>query len=110
MFGYGFRRLADYLVIPDPLSSPLVEAVMAQLTLGATAPTAPVFVYHAVHDEGVPFSEAVDLKADWCAAGANVPLYADHASEHVLLPLVASWRAIGFIAERFDGIPTAGQC
>ncbi|MFN8103829.1 MAG: lipase family protein [Acidimicrobiia bacterium] len=110
VFKYGFRRLADYLVIPDPLTSPLVEAVMEQLTLGETAPTAPVFLYHAVHDEGIPFAEAVALKADWCAAGANVTLYADHMSEHILLPLVASWRAVAFIADRFNGTPTAVQC
>ncbi|MBX7160922.1 MAG: lipase family protein [Acidimicrobiia bacterium] len=110
VFRYGFRHLADYLVIPDPTSSPLVEAVMAQLTLGETAPTAPVFLYHALYDEGIPYSEAVELKAAWCAAGANVTLYTDYGSEHVLLPLVASWRAIAFIVDRFNGVPAAGQC
>lgn len=110
VFQYGFRRLADYLVIPDPLTNPLLVAVMEQLRLGRTAPSAPVFIYHAVHDEGIPFDEAVALRADWCAAGADVSFYADHMSEHVLLPLLASWRAIAYLSDRFNAFPTTGRC
>lgn len=110
VFKYPFLRIADFLVVPEPLTSPLVVAALEQTKLGRVAPTAPVFLYHAVHDEGIPFAEAATLRDDWCRLGANVTFYADHASEHVLLPIIGSWRVISFLSDRFNGVPTSGTC
>lgn len=110
VFKYPFLRLADLLVVPEPLTNPLLAAALEQTRLGRVAPTAPVFLYHAVHDEGIPFAEAVALREDWCALGADVTFYADHTGEHILLPIFASWRVIAFMSDRFNGIPTSGNC
>ncbi|MCC7076889.1 MAG: hypothetical protein IT198_07160 [Acidimicrobiia bacterium] len=108
--GYPFRRIGEFVSIDDPLTNPLVVKALEDTKLGRVAPRAPVFLYHAVHDEGIPFAEAVALHTAWCEKGADVTFYADRASEHVILPITQSWRALRFLRDRFRGTPTAGTC
>ena len=50
--------------------------------LGRSAPGAPVFLYHSILDELIPFATARQLFADWCLAGTAVSFYPDALSEH----------------------------
>jgi hypothetical protein len=107
---YPFRRLGEFTVVEDPLNFPFVVETMNQVRLGSTAPTAPVYLYHAVLDEGIPFAQAAQLKEDWCARGANVTFHADFLSEHVTLGATGAPAAIAFLSDRFAGRPTQGSC
>jgi hypothetical protein len=107
---YPFRRMEEFTLVPDPLNFPYVVEVMKQVKLGSTAPAAPVYVYHAVLDEGIPFAQAAQLGADWCAKGADVTFHADLLSEHVILGATGAPAAIDFLADRFAGRPTRSTC
>ena len=109
--GNAYQSLAPYVTVPDPLSNPLVEAVMAQTKLGGTAPTtAPILLYHAVYDEGIPYQEAVNLRAAWCAKGANITFQPHIETEHASLQVFGAQGAIDFIQARFAGHTTGGNC
>lgn len=107
---YPFRRMEEFTLVRDPLEFPFVVDTMRQVRLGSTAPTVPVYLYHAVLDEGIPFGQARQLRDDWCARGADVTFHADYLSEHVILGATGAPAAIGFLGDRFGGRPTAPSC
>lgn len=107
---YPFQHLADYTVSPDPLSEPVAKAVMEENHLGRTAPAAPVYLFHSVFDELIPFATAKQLEQDWCARGANVSFSADYLSEHTVLAITGAGQAISFLGDRFEGKPAPNGC
>jgi hypothetical protein len=107
---FPFRHLNEFTTSPDPLSEPVARAVLELNHLGRRAPTAPVFLYHSVLDELIPFRTAQALQAEWCRAGAHVTFYADAASEHSSLAASGAPLAVGYLASRFAGIDVPDNC
>jgi len=107
---FPFRHLNEFTVSADPLSQPVAVAVMEANHLGRQTPTAPVFLYHSIFDELIPFDTVRALQSHWCAGGAHVTLYADAASEHSSLAVSGAPLAVGFLAARFAGVAVPGNC
>lgn len=107
---FPFRRLNEFTHSSDPLSEPVAERVMGVNRLGRMAPKAPVFLYHSVLDELIPFRTAQALQAHWCRAGATVALHADALSEHSSLAATGAPLAVGYMASRFAGLPAPTTC
>jgi hypothetical protein len=107
---FPFRHLNEFTVSPDPLSEPVALTVMEDNHLGRLTPTAPVFLYHSINDELIPFGSVQKLQADWCAKGATVTLYPDAVSEHSSLAVSGAPLAVGFMASRFAGLPAPTTC
>lgn len=108
LVGSAFTNTSDYAT-PSPLDLPAWQARLGEQTLGAVKPSAPVFQYHAITDEMVPFGQAADLRRAWCSKGATVD-WTVLPGEHLLglvegVPLGISW-----MAQRFAGLPTLGNC
>jgi hypothetical protein len=109
LLGFSFRKLADYSTVPDPLSVPRVVAVLKKNTLGASAPAAPIFNYHANTDETVPVGQDDALTKAWCGRGAEVQIVRDAIGEHALESLRRG-DALDFLADRFAGKPPTNNC
>jgi hypothetical protein len=107
---YPFRHLNEFTVSKDPLSEPVAVTVMEANHLGRLTPKAPVFLYHSVNDELIPFATAQKLQADWCRAGGRVTLYADALSEHSSLAASGAPLAVGYMGSRFAGISVPDNC
>ncbi len=107
---FPFRHLNEFTVSRDPLSEPVAVAVMEANHLGRQTPTAPVFLYHSIFDELIPFPTAQALQADWCRGGGHVTLYADPASEHSTLAVTGAPLAVGFLAARFASVDVPATC
>jgi hypothetical protein len=108
--GFPFRRLNEFTHAPDPLATPVGAEVMGLHRLGRSAPGVPVFLYHSVFDELIPFPLAQQLQADWCQGGAQAQFYADVLSEHSSLALTGAPLALGYLESRFAGLPAASTC
>lgn len=54
------------------ITDPAISAAFAERTLGATAPTTPLYIYNAIDDEGSLISSVDTLAATYCAAGTPV--------------------------------------
>jgi hypothetical protein len=100
----AFTRRADY-VTSDPLATPAWRARLGASRLGGTAPAAPVFQYHGVLDELVPYAQAEATRDRWCAAGARVTWVTLPAAEHVLGAVEGVPLALAWLADRFAGRP-----
>lgn len=104
----AFSYTSDY-ASPSPLDLPDWQARLAEQKLGDIKPSAPVFQYHAIFDEMVPFGQAADLRRDWCAKGATVDARVV-LGEHLIGLIVGVPLEISWMEQRFTGVPTPGNC
>ncbi|UFS96488.1 lipase family protein [Nocardia huaxiensis] len=106
---YPFLRMNDYLTIP---LSQLLEQLQASFDEidGITAPTVPLFLFHAVNDEIVAIAPVDQTVAQWCASGAPVTYTRDQLSEHAILAISALPAALRWIDERLAGQPAPDGC
>ena len=104
----AFTSIDDY-VTTNPLDTPAWQARLNGTELGTAKPNAPVFQYHGVVDEIVPFPQAAELRRTWCNRGATVT-WSVLPGEHVLGLVEGAPLAIPWLSARFAGIPTWGTC
>jgi hypothetical protein len=99
----------DDYTTSNPLHTPAWQARLAEVKLGRRKLSAPVFQYHGILDEIVPFDQAALLRRTWCDQGADVQWEVAPA-EHALGILIGPPFAVGWLADRFAGLPTASNC
>lgn len=104
-----FRKISD-VTVKNPLYEPDWQRVLRSSDLGTHAPDRPVYLYHGVIDELIPYEVGRKLRADWCAKGANVRWKSLPLGEHVLGVITESVPAADWLADRFAGRPAGGNC
>lgn len=109
LLGTAFHRLSDYTTT-SPLANATWQARLNENKLGSTKPTVPVYQYHGLIDEIVPFPQAAALHDSWCAKGANITWDVQPLSEHLLGLVGGADSALNFLSARFAGTPVTGNC
>jgi Secretory lipase len=117
---YAFHPLQEYFDIPvdQVAADPTLTGIVNQQRIGALRPNAPVFIDQGRNDELVPWDVGAQLGRDWCAQGADVELWTNHAPpfmqkwgvNHSLTQFVDGERAMAWFADRFTGAPTTPNC
>lgn len=107
---YPFRRISDFTDVPNPLDDPRVQTFFQELKLGGAAPTAPVYLYHARFDEGMPYAAAEQLARDWCAGGSTVWFEGEQVAEHLSLAVTEVPEVLDYFAARFADQPAPSNC
>lgn len=117
---FMFRHLQPYftediyqLVNEEPFSS-----LFDEQKLGRFKPDAPVMILNNRFDPLVPWTAANQLGRDWCAQGADVQFWTNEQPpflnkaivNHGLPMLVDGERAMQWVADRFNGLPTTPNC
>ncbi len=87
-----------------------VKAAFAGLNLGGSTPTAPLFVYHAIHDELIPISGVNSTVAEYCSRGDAVTYTRDSLSEHVTLAFTGASSALSWLRDRLTGGAVPHAC
>jgi hypothetical protein len=117
---FMFRHLQPYF--NEDISQLMTEEPFKSLfdlqRIGRYRPKAPVLVDSNRYDPLVPWTAANQLGRDWCAQGADVefrtneepPFLNKLVVNHALPMLVDGEPAMGWIADRFNGLPTTGNC
>lgn len=105
-----FASVKQFSDDPDPLRTPVAQAVLLDNKMGALPPSAPYLLWHAKYDELIPHASAVELDREWCARGADVQFVTSWTSEHnigagEMIPTALPW-----LLARFDGKPFQGNC
>lgn len=108
--GFAFQKLADHSTVPDPLSVPSVVAMLKKNTMGAMAPRAPIFNYHANTDEIVPVKQANALTKKWCRKGARIQIERSFIGEHALEMVLRNDQSMNYLADRFAGKKAPNDC
>ncbi|MGZ8177557.1 lipase family protein [Williamsia sp. SKLECPSW1] len=95
----------------DPLDQPVPRRVLAQLKMGSTTPTIPLFVYQSHPDWIAPVGPVDALVRTYCASpGARVEYVRDHFSEHISLAVAGFLPAMLWMNDRLDGKPARTGC
>ncbi len=114
LVSFPFLDFGTLLTVPmeDVLNAPLTQRLIDERTLGATAPTAPVYVYNAVDDELSTIASSDGLVDSYCAAGTSVTYRRDLVPSAVS-PHAFEWglgapAAFAWLTDRAAGLPVAG--
>ncbi|MET7619853.1 lipase family protein [Streptomyces sp. NPDC005408] len=105
----SFKKISD-LTVRNPLDQPDWQQRLRESSVGTHAPDRPVYLYHALGDELIPYAEGKKVRSQWCAAGATVQWKTIPIGEHVSGVITESVPAANWLADRFAGKPTGGNC
>lgn len=104
MFRTDMGTLVDQ-PLEQILDTPEVQHVFDSIKLGTSAPTPPVLVVQAVHDQIVSVGDIDELTDAYCSGGASVTYHRDMFSEHLLLHPMSAPMALRWLRDRFEGRP-----
>lgn len=107
---YPNRHLNEFTVAPDPLETAILQPIFADNKLGGIKPTAPVFLYHSVVDDLVPFEPTHEARNQWCSMGATVQWVASSTGSHLAMASNSSSAAVGYLTDRFNGVAAPNNC
>lgn len=120
MLTFGFHRFDEYFTVPPDIimNSDEIKGMQAMQRIGTLRPAAPVFISSNRWDPVMPWHGSRQLALDWCAQGADVqfwtnlqPPFMNKMGTNNLLPyFVDGERALQWVAERFNGLPTTPNC
>ncbi|MCP9273835.1 lipase family protein [Mycolicibacterium arenosum] len=117
---FMFRHLQPYFT--TDIFATVNEEPFASLfdmqKLGKFTPNAPVLILSNRFDPLVPWTAANQLGRDWCARGADVQFWTNEQPpflnklviNHALPMLVDGERAMQWVSDRFNGLPTTPNC
>ncbi len=117
---FMFRHLQPYFNQPisELLHDPQFRGIFELQKLGTLKPNAPVLLNSNRYDPLVPYAPVVQLARDWCAKGSDIemrtneqpPFLNKAVVNHALPMLVDGEPAMQWLADRFNGVPTAPNC
>ncbi|MGW5865779.1 lipase family protein [Streptomyces sp. NPDC055239] len=105
----SFKKITD-MTVKNPLDQPDWQQRLRESTVGTRAPDAPVYQYHVITDELIPYGVGKQVRKDWCAKGANVEWHTVPLGEHVSGVITQSPLAANWLADRFADKPAKGNC
>ncbi|MFE3441578.1 lipase family protein [Nocardia sp. NPDC059180] len=114
LVSFPLRNFDTLLTEPlqQVMSAPVTQRLLAERALGATAPTAPLYVYNAVDDELSTITSTDQLIDRYCAAGTSVTYRRDIVPS-VVSPHTFEWglgapAAFAWLKDRAAGQPQSG--
>ncbi|OZD07206.1 lipase [Rhodococcus sp. 06-235-1A] len=99
--------LDHYIDVPlaDLLALPEIVQVFLDIQPGRIAPSAPLLVVQAVHDQIIAVDDVDGQVERYNEAGAHVTYLRDRLSEHLSLHPLSAPLTLDWLADRFAGVP-----
>ena len=107
---YPFANLDQYTLAPNVSTDPRVLAASEKQQLGKATPVAPIYAWHSPGDDVLPISNTDALIDTYCADGAAVTYDRAFVPTHAAAGLTGLPGAVGYLGERFAGIPAPEGC
>lgn len=107
-----FRKDMDDLVdwpLQQILDTPEVRHVFDSIKLGTRAPSIPVLIVQAVHDELISVEIIDELAEAYRAGGTDVTYHRDALCEHLLLHPLSAPMTLRWLRERFADKPVSAH-
>ncbi|WFD30589.1 hypothetical protein MSPP1_001610 [Malassezia sp. CBS 17886] len=97
------------------LKAKVIQGLLHTLSMGSNAtltPKAPVYMYHAVHDEVIAYGMANETARQWCNNGANVEFQSFTGLEmgHISTEALNTPFVLAFIRDRMAGKSFQAGC
>ncbi|KAH8553245.1 putative secretory lipase [Umbelopsis sp. PMI_123] len=107
---FAFQDVFKYFSNPIVLNEPIAIKALNDNKMGKYVPKIPLYMYHAINDEIVPFMPAQALVKKFCAKGSNIEFVKDELSEHAILAVTGAADAILWMTDRMNGKPAKKGC
>lgn len=105
----AFKNIAA-VTTTNPLATPQWQARVNEQKLGGARPQVPVYLYHGLLDEIIPYDQGTGLRTSWCARGARVQ-WADYLlADHLLGIFAAQGDVVNWVNARFTNQPFTPTC
>lgn len=113
LFTFMNHKLSEYTVGNQTLtqleSVPSVGATLKAQNLGNNSIPVPLYQYHGQADEFLPLAQDIALKQAYCGKWNNVT-FAAYPGEHITTQFQAAPYVLTWLADRFAGRFTVGNC
>ena len=107
---FAGKKIEDYTAGGvNPISQPQWQAVLDANNLGTMKPSAPLYEYHGLLDEIIPYRVEQTLHRQYCALGVNTRL-TGYLGDHILTQVLAQTDVVNWLAARVAGTPATGNC
>ncbi len=107
---YAGKSIQDYTIGGvDPITSPAWTKVLDENNLGTMKPSVPLYQYHGLVDEVIPYGVEQTLHDQYCAMGVTTELVG-YPGEHVTTQLEAQANVDSWIQHRIEGKPAPSNC
>jgi hypothetical protein len=107
---FAGKRIEDYTIGGiNPITQPNWEAVLDANNLGGIKPQVPLFQYHGLLDEVIPYSVEAALHRQYCALGVTTKL-TGFVGDHVLTQVLAQTAVVNWLGARIAGSPAPDDC
>ncbi|WP_286143727.1 lipase family protein [Mycobacterium sp. D16R24] len=93
----NFDALVDR-PIEELMKAPEIARVTEEMELGHRVPNAPVYLYHAIHEQLLPIAASDQLARAYIAGGTHVTYRRDRSTEHIRLAVLGGSDALGWLA------------
>lgn len=112
LIGGAFRSVPMVLAGGDLLAEEGLMRAFSEnsIRLSSDVPRVPVFMWHSRTDPLVPFWDAEETAKRYCRAGAPITWGPGVAPEHLLGAVEKLPSALGWLQQRFDGVPAGAAC
>jgi hypothetical protein len=107
---YAGHRIQDYTVGGiNPMTEPRWQAVLNANNLGGMKPQVPLYQYHGLLDEVIPWNVEQALHGQYCAMGVTTQL-TSYGADHPLTQVLAQGDVANWIGARLAGAPAPSNC
>jgi hypothetical protein len=106
----GAGKHIEDLTTTNPLNNTQWQARINQQKLGSVGPQVPVFAYHGVLDEIIPYAQATALRDAWCARGTKVQWVDYFFADHLLGVFSGAGDTVNWLNARFTNQPLTPTC
>lgn len=107
---YAGKRIEDYTVGGiNPINQPQWQTVLNANNLGGSKPQVPIFQYHGLLDEVIPWSVEAALHRQYCAMGVRTQL-TGYLGDHVLTHVLAQGDVVNWLSARIADQPAPSNC
>jgi hypothetical protein len=107
---FALKSVQDYTVGGvNPIDEPKWQTVLDANDLGGLTPKVPLYEYHGLVDEVIPYGVEQALHTEYCSHGVTTDLVG-YAGDHVLTQVLAQTDVVNWVAARFAGTPAPSNC
>ena len=99
--GFPFLRWGHYLTVAGVFEIPGMRNAFESIRLGRATPVAPMYLYHAVHDQNMAVADVDALVEKLRSGGVDVTYRRFRLGEHLIVMLVGAPGALRFLSGRF---------
>ena len=94
------------------MDNPIINATVGgTLYMGQrSTPIIPMYIYHGMNDEALPYGDVVALYDKYCQDGARIYFSQEAFGEHFLVGGTGGPAALGWLEDRMNGVPVAAGC